>query len=62
MWVLGILGLILIFFASDGDEKVKMLLIRLPLLVLLILAFVANPILGIVVFLLIGYFGKNKLG
>lgn len=60
MWVLGIIALIIIFLASDGGEKAKLLLIQIPLLVLLIAAFVANPILGIILFLVIGFIGKNR--
>lgn len=59
MWVLGFIALLFIFLASDGEGKAKLLLIQIPLLILIIAAFVANPILGIILFLVIGYIGKN---
>lgn len=60
MWILGIIALIFIFIASNGAEKAKFILIQIPLLIILVAAFCANPILGIILFLLIGFIGKNK--
>ncbi len=60
MWILGFIALIFIFIASDGAEKAKFLLIQIPLLIILIAVLCANPILGIILFLLIGFIAKNK--
>lgn len=60
MWILGIIALIFIFIASDGAEKARFLLVQIPLLIILIAVFCANPILGIILFLVIGFVGKNK--
>lgn len=60
MWILGIIALIFIFIASNGTEKAKFLLIQIPLLIILIAVFCANPIFGIILFLIIGFVGKNK--